>query len=86
MGDDDFDDAILGARIGRACYELYHQAASGLAPDSVSYRQQNGQALPPRDQDTIRAPGIVKKRPGRRWVLFDAQVQGCMHHVACQRP
>lgn len=65
---DDFHDVVLGARIGRACYELYHQAASGLAPDSVTYKQANGQPLPPRDQDTVRAPGIIKHRPGQKCV------------------
>lgn len=34
---DDLDDVTLGAQIGRACYELYHQAPTGLAPDSVRY-------------------------------------------------
>eukprot|EP00775_Hariotina_reticulata_P013796 gene13796-13917_t len=33
----DLDDITLGARIGRACYELYHQAASGVAPDSMTH-------------------------------------------------
>jgi hypothetical protein len=65
LDENDFHDAILGARIGRACYELYHQTASGLAPDSVTYKQVNGQPLPPRDQDTVRASGIIKRRPGK---------------------
>lgn len=64
VNENDFHDVVLGARIGRACYELYHQAASGLAPDSVTYKQANGQPLPPRDEDTARAPGTIKRRPG----------------------
>jgi Glycosyl hydrolase family 47 len=43
---DDFSDKVLAARIGRACYELYHQAASGLAPDSVTYVRMDGSHLP----------------------------------------
>ncbi|WIA40463.1 hypothetical protein OEZ86_013819 [Tetradesmus obliquus] len=43
---EDFDDITLGARIGRACYELYHQAPSGLAPDSVHYNNKAGGNLP----------------------------------------
>jgi hypothetical protein len=30
----------------------------------VTYKQANGQPLPHRDQDTTRAPGIMKRRPG----------------------
>ncbi|KAI8462830.1 MAG: glycoside hydrolase [Monoraphidium minutum] len=43
----DHDDLMLASRIGRACYELYHQAPSGLAPDSVRYHLANGANLPP---------------------------------------
>jgi hypothetical protein len=43
----DDDDLVLAARIGRACYELYHTAPTGLAPDSVRYTLTTGAALPP---------------------------------------
>lgn len=56
---------MLGARIGRACYELYHQTASGLAPDSVTFKLANGQPLGPRENDKVRPPGILRQRPGR---------------------
>lgn len=70
VDDDDFDDVVLGARIGRTCYEMYHQTASGLAPDSVTYKRANGQQLPSRDQDTVRPPGTIKHRPGARCVCW----------------
>lgn len=63
---DDFHDAVLGARIGRACYELYHTTASGLAPDSVSYKLANGQPLGPRSSDALRPPGILRQPPRHR--------------------
>jgi hypothetical protein len=44
---DDPEDLILAARIGRACYELYRQAPTGVAPDSVRYHRPDGSALPP---------------------------------------
>lgn len=82
VDENDFDEAILGARIGRACYELYHQTASGLAPDSVTFKLATGQPLPPRSAD-FRAPGVMIKRPGHRCVL--CQLRTHAHQMACQR-
>lgn len=62
---EDYDDLVLGARIGKACYELYHQAASGLAPDSVHYQQSNGQLLPPNSISKVPPPGLSPTRPAR---------------------
>lgn len=45
QGSDDLDDIELGARIGRACYELYHQAPSGVGMDSVYWRERGGGTL-----------------------------------------
>ncbi|WIA16245.1 hypothetical protein OEZ85_012956 [Tetradesmus obliquus] len=49
LHDDDFDDGEVGARIGRACYEMYHQVPSGVAPDSIQYTRADGGTLPPND-------------------------------------
>jgi hypothetical protein len=46
LSPDDFDDVELGARIGRACYELYHQVPSGVCPDSVHYIGVDGRPIP----------------------------------------
>jgi hypothetical protein len=86
VGGNDFHDVILGARIGRACYELYHQAASGLAPDSVTYKLDSGDSLGPRENDNIRPPGTQRHRRaglGKRCGLTCGHGQGCVCVCVC---
>ncbi|GBF88105.1 endoplasmic reticulum mannosyl-oligosaccharide 1,2-alpha-mannosidase [Raphidocelis subcapitata] len=56
----DPDDLALASRVGRACYELYRAAPSGVAPDSVRFTLEGGGKLPPQFQGQ---PAQLPARP-----------------------
>ncbi|KAF6255992.1 glycoside hydrolase [Scenedesmus sp. NREL 46B-D3] len=67
LHEDDYDDAEVGARIGRACYEMYHQVPSGVAPDSIQFSRLDGGSLPPNDHSPrSRAPAPKVKAQRKR--------------------